>query len=404
LVTYSYRALTADGTETRGIVQAMDEFQAAARIKEKCPVITSIVPVKAGSKHRLLNMEIGSKKVRTKSLALMCSQFAITLKSGMPVGRAMEMIARQTDDKKLKKILISAAEDVNAGVTVASSFEKFKDAFPVTFIESIRAGEQSGTLDHSFTKMGEYYEKTYKTAEKVKSTLTYPIFVICIAIVVLIVVMTKVIPALAETFASLGGQLPLATRALISFSDFFARWWIVMVILILAAVLAWKAFVRTESGRKLRARLQLSLPVIGKINTLNGAAQFANTMAMMISAGLTLDNAVEITAKVMDNYLLHKDVESMIGRIIEGRPLGECIRKSEYFPDTLKEMCAVGEESGELDATLTTIGDYFTNEVDNAIKTAIARLEPTILVFLAIFAGFIVFSIYLPMFTMYDLM
>ena len=405
MVTYSYKALTAEGVETKGVIQAQDEFSAVTQIRQKCPVITSLTPVEKenGKLQELLAIDIGSPRVKTRALALMCSQFSITLKSGMPIGRAIDMIARQTDDKKLRKILEEASEDVLGGSTLTSSLEKYDDAFPVTFIETIRAGEVSGTLDNSFAKMHKYYETSARNSEKIRSALTYPIFVVCVAVVVLIVIMVKVVPTLAEVFRSLGGELPVMTRIMISTANFFSEWWLVMFMVILALVIAWKIFVRTERGMELEAKMQLEMPVIGRINVLNGSAQFANTMSTMIGSGLTLNNAVSVTAKVLDNYLLQKDVEHMIGKIEEGKQLGECMKVCEYFPETLKDMCAVGEETGELDQTLEVIGDYFTNETERLVQQAITMLEPTLLVIMALFAGFLVISIYLPMFTMYNL-
>ena len=404
LVTYSYKALTADGSETRGVVQAVDEYAAVAQIRQKCPVITSITPVRTGgAASGLLNMELGSPRVKTRSLALMCSQFAITLKSGMPIGRAMEMIARQTDDKKLRKILLDAAEDVQGGSTVAHAFEKYKEAFPLTFLETVRAGELSGTLDNSFARMHRYYENSAKNSEKVRAALTYPIFVVCVAVVVLIIIMVKVIPTLAQVFEGLGGELPLMTRMMIAMANFFAKWWMLLVIVVLAVVVAWKLFTKTERGMKLKGQIQLHLPVIGKINIMNGAAEFANTMSTMLASGLTLNNAVSVTAKVLDNYLLQEDVAGMISQIEQGKQLGDCMKNCAYFPGTLKEMCSVGEQTGELDQTLNVIGEYFTGETDRRIQQAISMLEPTLLILMAIFAGFLVISIYLPMFTMYNL-
>lgn len=403
LVTYSYRALSADGSETRGVVQAVDEYAAVAQIRQKCPIITSITPVKDSGASGLLNMEIGSPRVKTRSLALMCSQFAITLKSGMPIGRAMEMIAWQTEDKKLRKILLDAAEDVQGGSTVTHAFEKYKEAFPLTFLETIRAGELSGTLDNSFARMYHYYENSAKNSEKVRAALTYPIFVVCVAIVVLIIIMVKVIPTLAQVFEGLGGELPLMTRMMIEMANFFAKWWMLILIFVLALVITWKIFTKTERGMEVKGELLLHLPVIGKINIMNGAAEFANTMATMLASGLTLNNAVAVTARVLDNYLLQEDVSSMIALIEQGKPLGECVKNCQYFPGTLKEMCSVGEQTGELDQTLGVIGEYFTSETDRRIQQAISMLEPTLLILMAIFAGFLVISIYLPMFTMYNL-
>lgn len=402
--TYSYKALTAEGVEIKGVVQAPDEFTAVRQIREKCPVITSITPVRGDFLSRLLKTEIGNTRIKIRSLALMCSQFAITLKSGLPIGRAMEMIANQTEDKKLKKILTDSAEVVLGGTTVANAFERYKTVFPVTFIETIRAGEMSGNLDQSFENLQHYFENNAKIQEKVKSALSYPIFVAIVAVIVLIVIMAKVVPALTQTFASLGGTLPLPTRMLIAISGFFADWWILFLILILALIIGWKLMGRWEKGRTVLARMQLEMPVIGKIAIANGSAQFANTMSVMLASGLNLDRATEVTSNVMDNYLLQLDVNGMIRKIEEGKSLGNCIQTCEYFPATLKEMSSVGEETGELDKTLSVIGDYFSNEAERRTKNAISMLEPTLLIFMALVAGFIVISIYLPMFTMYDLM
>lgn len=403
-MTFRYKAMTPDGVAAKGIIQAMDEYQAVQKIRETCPVITEIVPVKESGKS-ILDIELGRQKVTAKSLAVVCSQFAIMLKSGMPIGRCIEMIANQTEDKVLRKILQQANDDVEQGSTVASALERAGGRkLPVTFIETIRAGEQAGTLETSFEKLQLYYETSFKNAEKMKQVMTYPIFVVIIAVIVLIVLMAKVIPALAATFSDLGGELPLMTQIMISMSNWFARYWLVLIVIILGLVVASRIYRTTEKGRLAHGKLMLRLPVLGKINVLNGSAQFAETMSAMLSSGLTVNKAVEVTAKVLDNAALADQVHGMIGKIEEGHPLGECIRKCELFPDNLKEMCAIGEESGELDATLQTIGEYYNNEAGHATNQAIAKLEPTILVIMAIFAGFIVISIYLPMFTMYNLM
>ena len=405
MTTYSYKALTAEGVETKGVVQAQDEYTAVRQIKQKFPIVTSLTPVNSDlSKLRqLLSKDIGSPRIKMRALALMCSQFSITLQSGMPIGRAIDMISKQTEDKKLRKILMEATEDVLGGSSLTAAFEKYDEAFPLTFLETIRAGEVSGTLENSFDKMHKYYERSAKNSEKIRSALTYPIFVVCVAFVVLVIIMVKVIPTMSEVFSSLGGELPLMTRMMIGMADFLHDWWIALVILVLGFVIFWKVYTRTEKGRVFEAEILLRMPVLGKINVMNGSSQFANTMSTMLASGLTLNNAVSVTSKVLDNYLLQMDVKKMIGRIEEGKQIGECIKDSIYFPDSLKDMCSVGEETGELDRTLETIGDYFAGETERLIHQAITMLEPTLLVIMAIFAGFLVISVYLPMFTMYDL-
>ncbi len=406
MATFKYKALTPDGVEMKGVMQAPDEYSAVQRIRQKCPVIQEITQVRESNESKsVLNLEIGSKKIDEKALSVMCSQFAIMLRSGQMIGRVMQMVADQTENKQLKKLLEDCAEDVEQGSTVASALERHGGkVLPMTFIETVRAGEMAGTLETSFTKLESYYEKSYKNKQKIKSVMSYPIFVMVVAVVVVIVIMAKVVPALSATFSDLGGELPMITKVLIAISRFFQRWYILMIIVIIALVVGLKLYFGTEKGRLVKGKLLLTMPVIGKINIFSSAAQFADTMSTMLSSGLTVNHAVEVTGKVLDNALLSEEVGAMIPRIEEGRGLGECMKNSQYFPDNLKEMVSVGEESGSLDETLMTIADYYYNEQDHATQQAVSKLEPTIMVFLAGFAGFIVLAIYLPMFTMYNLM
>ncbi len=403
MATFKYKALTKEGMQVSGVIQAPDQYAAAEQIRAAAPVILSINKVKEKGSS-FLTADIGGNRINLKNLSILCNQIAITLRAGVPIAKCMEMIADQTEDKTLRKIFMETAEDVAGGAGLAASLRRNGPKLPATFIETLRAGEESGNIERSFAEMAQYYEKQYKTQSKVKSALAYPIFVVCVAIVVLIVVMVMVIPTLSETFSELGGDLPVMTQMLIDTSEFFSKYWIFMVIAIVALVLAWKAYVKTENGAMTRGYLQLRMPVLGKIHRMTGAAEFANTMSMLLSSGLNVDRAIAITAKTLTNTVLQKDTEGMIARIESGRPLGECIRECREYPRTLQEMCAMGEETGELDSSLKVIGEFYTNEADVATKDALAKLEPTMLVLLAVFAGFIVISIYLPMFTMYNLM
>ncbi len=402
MITYRYKALTAKGVKVNGVVEAVDEYAAVAQIKGTCTIVLDIKPVK--QKKSILSMEIGKPKVDQKALSVMCSQFSIILKSGVPIDTCMSLISKQVNDKLLKKVLEKSAEDVAKGHSIASSFEKNCPYLPPTFIETIRAGEESGTLENSFETLYKYYDKSFKTKQKVKQAMSYPIFVLVIACIVLVVVMVKVIPTIATTFIELDGEMPAMTKALILISNFTRDyiWWIALAVLFL--IISFKLYCSSEKGRVLWNRVKLKIPVLGNIALLSGAAQFANTMTALLTAGLSVSRSLEITGKVMDNYLMKQEINKMTGSIEEGKRLGDCMKKSKYFPDALTEMCSIGEETGELEMTLETIGTYYDNEAQYATTKAIQKLEPSILILMALFAGFIVIAIYLPMFTMYDLM
>lgn len=402
MITYQYKALSSSGMKVNGVVEAVDEYAAVAQIKATCPIILDIKPVK--EKTNILSKEIGTPKIDYKALAVMCSQFSIILRSGVAIDTCMTLISRQVKEKYLKKMLEKSAEDVSKGNGIAKSFERNCPHLPATFIETIRAGEESGTIEKSFETLAKYYDSSFKTKQKVKQALSYPIFVLCLAIVVLIVVMIKVIPAITDTFVQLNGEVPTLTRAMISMSEFMKSniWW--MTLITLFGIIVGKLYCNTEKGKVWWNIVKLKFPVIGNIAVLSGAAQFANTMSTLLASGLSVSYALEVTGKVMDNYVMGQEISQMVGSIEEGKRLGDCMKASKYLPDTLIQMCAIGEEVGELETTLETISDYYDNQAQHETQKAIQKLEPTILIIMAIFAGFIVIAIYLPMFSMYELM
>lgn len=404
MITYKYKAQTVNGNITEGIIQGTDEYDAANKVKQVAPILVSLTPVKSADSSSILNMEIGGNKVNLKSLSMMCSQIQITLQSGIQLARCFEMIGRQTEDKMLRKMLLDTSEDVAAGNGVAVSMERNCPKLPPTFIETIRAGEASGNIERSFGEMATFYEKTYKNADKVKQALAYPMFVVGVAIVVLIVVMAFVMPSMMTTFSDLGGDLPTMTKVMMAMSEFFNKYWMGIVAVLLVLFIVYQLYKKTEKGKLNIAKLQLKVGSFGKIRLLNGAAEFANTLSMLLGSGLTLNQAIPITAKTMSNYAQSLEVEGLTEQVESGKRLGDCVQNCQYFPNVLKEMCKIGEETGELDSTLDVIGTFYVNEADTATQKALAKLEPTMLILLSIFAGFIVISIYLPMFTMYNYM
>nr|WP_294681526.1 type II secretion system F family protein [uncultured Anaerotignum sp.] len=400
--TYRYKALSKQGAKVNGVVEAQNEYEAVVQIKEHCSVVTDIWKVK--EKNSILTKEIGSKKPSPKILSMMCSQFSVLLQSGLNIRRVVETVSAQTSDKRLRKILADVAEDVGGGYSLAGAFENQGNYFPIALIETVRAGEESGALEHSFERLTSYYESSYKTKAKVKSALTYPIFVLIIAVVVVIVMMAKVIPTFLGIFDELDAELPLCTISLIKMTEFFQRAWFLLLILIFGGILFWRFYRKTEKGALRCSVLAMKIPVLGKINRMNGASQFANTMATLLSAGLGVGRALMITARVLDNRYLSKAADRCIMGVEAGRRLGECLTEVNYLPNLLAEMTAVGEETGTLEETLTKVGSYFDNEVETSTQRAISLLEPTLLVVAAIIAGYIVFSLYLPMFSMYGAM
>lgn len=399
MTTFKYEALSASGGKVNGSIEAYDKLDAIAKIRENGETVIKISEQKGMG---ILSMEIGGGKIKLSALSLLCSQFAIILGAGLPLVRAVELVANQTADKTLRTLLLNVAGDVSAGHSLADSFEDRGPTLPTTFVETIRAGEKSGNLENSFARLEKYYDKTSKTRSKVKSALTYPALILVIAVAVIIIIMTVAVPMFKETFEDLGGELPMVTQILIAASDFFTKYIIIIIAIVAALILAYKLYGRTESGKVNLAKFKLKIPVLGKINRLSCASNFANTMTTMMGSGLTVVNALNITSRVITNYVVGRSVKEMVVDIESGRRLGDAMRKSPYFPELLTEMTAVGEETGSIESTLLIVGEYFDNEVATATERALSLLEPLIIVVLAVFVCFVLLAIYLPMFSMYD--
>ena len=405
MATFKYTAISKNGSNVSGVIEGYDKMDAVRKIKMTYPIISKIDEVKEGADGGILSMEIGGNKLNAKAFTLMCSQFAIILRSGIPLGRTVKLIADKMTDKKLKKVLNQVSDDVEAGRSLTASFEAHGEGyFPLMFIETVRAGEESGNLPRAFETVYQHFDKQAKIKGKVKSALTYPIFVLVIAVVVVIVLMVKVVPTFTSIFDSYDAEIPGVTKALIAISDFFSASWWILLIIVVVLVIAYKIYSGTEQGRINVAKAKLKIPVLGNINILTAASEFANNMCTLVGSGLSITRAVRITSRVMSNYFIGTEVGKITGRIEEGHSLGDSLREADVLPDILVDMTAVGEETGELEDTLNTVAGYYDAELDMATKAALDKLEPAVLVFMAVVAGFIVIAIYVAMFEMYNVM
>lgn len=404
MATYKYTAISKDGVKVSGVVEGFNEFDAVDRIKQDCDIVLKLTEVEE-KKPGLLSMEIGGNRLNAKAFSLMCAQFSIILQSGIPIGRTVRLIGDKMTDKKLKGILKKVAEDVEAGRSVAASFqERGGKLLPAVFIETIRAGEESGNLSKAFETMYQHYDKQVKMRAKVRNALIYPVFVLALAVVVVIVLMVKVVPTFMDIFASYDAELPLITQSLILISNFFRKYIFLIIVVFAAIALIFKLYANTEKGRMNVAKLALKIPVLGNVSLLSAASEFAANLTTLIGAGLQLTRAVSINARVINNYYISQCVGKMTSRLEEGYTLGECMREADCLPDILVDMTAVGEETGELESTLHTVSGYYESELDMAVQDVLKKLEPTLLIGMAVIAGYIVLAVYIAMFQMYSVM
>lgn len=399
MTTYKYEAISASGVPITGVIQAQDRSDAVIKLKETCTIVNKLTEV---SDEPDILKKAKSQKINEKNLSLVCKQFAIILTAGLPIVRTCELVAGQTEDKVLRKILTDVAGDVQGGYGLANSFQLHGPKLPNTFIETIRAGEESGNLEAAFERLSNFYAKKSKIRSKVISALTYPAFVMVVAVIVIIVIMVFAVPTFASTFASMGMDLPLPTRILIGMSDFFTKYGLILLLLIVAAAVAIHIYGKTELGGEKLGEIKLRIPILGKVQLMNAASQFANTFSTMLASGLPVVRALTITAGTMSNRYLSRSVKNSIAGVESGFTVGDCLRKEHKLPDLLIEMTGVGEQSGSLEETLSVVGEYYDNEVETTTNRAIGLLEPIIICVLAVFVVLVLLAVYLPMFSMYD--
>ena len=396
MTAFRYRARAADGTMVSGVLEAADRFEAADRIRQTYPVVERIRPVR---ERRLPDLR-EPMRLEERSLSMAAGQFAILLEAGLSLGRILELISGQTEDRLLGRILRDCAPDVEAGRSLAASLERHGAKIPAVFLESVRAGEESGTLEESFRALERYYEKAHQVREKVRSALTYPVLVLVLAVVVVGIVMVVLVPVMTGIFGELQMELPLPTRILMAVSRGVQRFWPLVLLLTGGAGTAILLWGRTLRGRVLLSRLRLHLPVLGGIARLNAAAQTSSTLATLLEAGMPVTRALEITGRVLDLRCVGETLSRGVPRLESGTSLGEVLGDVAELPPLLAEMARVGEESGSLETALKTVSRFYDSEALRASDRALGLLEPMITVILGTVVGGIVIAIYLPIFQM----
>lgn len=398
MTTFKYRGLSTDGQKISGVVKAYNEYEAVTQLRETCAVITHIQEVKEKTG---LNRNLGGTKIKEKDLSIMCSQFSIILTSGLSIMRCVEMVAEQARTPELRANLLKVAEDVSGGYSLAQGFENNMPDLPVTFVETIRAGEASGTLEQCFARLEIYYDKQAKLRGKVISTLTYPLIVIFVAIVVFIIVMVKAVPVFVTTFADLGTDLPAITKGMIAVSNFMVHQWPLLVLILLSVGVAYFLIRKSPKGRVALDTFSLKRSPLKKLHSMNAMSQFAATMSTMLSAGLPIIQSLEVTSNVITNSLISSSIRRVCRGVEQGRGLADTMRDEGIYPQLLVEMTNVGEQSGNLEQTLNVVSDYYNNEVSVITDRLLSMMEPVITIGLAVMTVVLLLGVYLPMFSMY---
>ncbi|MBF0344406.1 MAG: type II secretion system F family protein [Nitrospirae bacterium] len=342
--------------------------------------------------------------ISTKDIVVFTRQFSTMIDAGLPLVQALDILALQTENEKLKDVIRQMKIDVEGGSTYAEAIGKHPRIFDDLYEGMVQAGEAGGILDKVLQRLADYMEKAMRLKKKVKGAMTYPAVVISIAVVCIGIIMVAVVPVFAKMFAQLGGTLPGPTRFIIALSNFIAGWGGVMIVVFVsAATYIIKQTYRTEKGRLAIDQILLKAPVFGNLLRKVAVAKFTRTLGTLISSGVPIIEALENTAKTAGNKVIERAISTIKSAVIEGQPLAEPLRQISVFPPMVTSMVAIGESTGALDNMLSKVADFYDEEVDSAVANLTAAMEPMMIVFLGGTVGFTVVAMYLPIFKMMTL-
>ena len=392
---YNYKAMDRNGKAKKGSIEAINLDKAKEKLKSEGLIVQDIKEQGAGKKG-------GGKKVKDKDLAVFCKQFSAVLNAGVTIISALEMMSEQLENKTLKRALQEAQAYVQKGGTLADAFKLNPKVFPPIMINMTAAGEMSGNLEICFDRLTTHFETANALHSKVKGAVTYPIVILIVVVAVVAVLLVGVIPQFSQMFDDLGSELPAATQMLVNLSNFLQHKWYILVIIVAAIVFGLKAFGKTEPGSLMYAKIGIKFPLFGNLTIKSAAATFSRTMATLMASGISLIDAVEQVAKMINNRIIREALLDAKTQIAKGVPLSKPLRDCGIFPPMLPQMTKIGEETGNIEDMMDKVADYYEMEVNDATDALTAAMEPLIIVIMGVVVGGIVMAIYSPMLSMYD--
>lgn len=396
---YAYVAIDKMGKEKKGSIEADDKEKAIAAVKAKGLIPLSVAPESLLTKDINISLTKGTT-VRERSL--FCRQFTSLLRAGVTIIDALGMLADQTDNKGFSQAIRKVQTNLQKGETLADSMKKFPEYFPPMLVNLVAAGEASGSLDLSFERMAVQFEKDAKLKGMIKKAMMYPLVVCVVAIGVVIVMLAYVVPSFMNMFADMDMEMPKLTMAVVAASDFVRGHLVLIVVLLVTLVVGVKAFVSSARGKAIISYLGVKLPAISDFTVKSSASRLARTLSTLVGSGISLVDALEIAAKTMNNTLFQEAILDAREEVLKGVPLSEPLARSGLFPPMVVHMTKIGEDTGDLEAMLEKLADYYDEEVELATQTLMGIIEPLIILVLALTVGVLVGAVLMPMLSLYQ--
>lgn len=394
MATFSYTVRDASGQTRTGTSEADNAEVLRRRLQEQGFTVADITQTAAGRR----KPGGGWGRVKLGDLSVFCRQFSTMIDAGVSLVRALDVLGEQTQNPKLKRIILDLQQEVEAGNTLSKAMSKYPKTFNNLFIGLVRAGEVGGVLEEALQRLSGFLEKDMELRRKVKAAMTYPVIVVVVAVGIVVGLTTFIVPKFIELFRDLGvKELPWMTQLLVDFSDFLkSRWWMGLIIIIVT-YLAIKYFGTTRVGRRVIDRIKLKVPVFGKLHHKITLARFARTLGTLLVSGVPILQAMETVAGTVGNGIIAEAIMQARARIREGDRINDPLEKSRMFPPMVVHMISIGEESGALDSMLTKIAEFYEQEVEATLQSLTSAIEPVLIVVLGFCVGFIVIAMFMPL-------
>jgi type IV pilus assembly protein PilC len=396
--TFRYKVRDRAGNVATGSLVADSEALVLARLREQGLTPLDVTRQKRG----IGQIEIGGKKVKLKQIAVFSRQFATMVNSGLPILRALAILAEQTENKELARVLGVARLDVEHGSSLSGALGKHEKVFNNLYVSMVRAGETGGSLDSTLIRLADMIEREVKLRGKIKSAMTYPVAVVALVLLIMTAMLLFVVPQFETIYASLDAALPMPTRALLFFSDVAQRYWYVVLGTALVARFVFRRWKKTERGREVVDSMKLRVPVFGSLFHRTALSRFSSTLAMLLRSGVPILQALEIVSETVNNKVIGRAIVDVQLSVRDGESIAKPLTKHVVFPPMVVHMISVGEETGQVDTMLDKISQFYDQEVEAAVNALTSLIEPILIAIIGGCVGAAVVALYLPMFQIID--
>lgn len=399
---FKYFARDKNGREVKGDIEARDPEAVSDILHDQGLIIVSIKEAGFLDPSRFAEINIGGVPMKEKVVFM--RQMATMISSGLPLNRALEIMVEQSANPMFKKVLVNVSMAVQSGKSLSVSFREQEDVFDNITLNLIEAGEESGNLEVILGKLATELEEKDSLNRKIKSAMIYPVIILIVILGVVLMMMFVLVPSMSDIYKDFGADLPIITKMIMAMSDFALNYWWAVIIIFLVLFLGFRFYKSTEKGKKTIDKIILKIPIIGKLVSKTQIAQFTRILALLLGSGLSIVKALELTGQSLGNTVFKDVVMDARDEVEKGGPLALPIARSTNFPLLVSSMISVGEETGEIDAVLDKVSEYYKEEVDTATSNLSSVLEPVLLIIMGVAVGFIALGVYMPMFGLSQVM